>query len=81
VLEVLREPMFLLLLAGGLVYLLLGDLTEALILLIFASASVGIKTNVKVTRSRRETKVAFVFKGSLEETEANLQKIYKALTG
>ncbi|EKD62969.1 MAG: hypothetical protein ACD_52C00002G0002 [uncultured bacterium] len=46
-----------------------------------ASASVGIKTNVKVTRSRRETKVAFVFKGSLEETEANLQKIYKALTG
>lgn len=52
VLEVLREPMFLLLLAGGLVYLLLGDLTEALILLIFASASVVI-TVLQESRSER----------------------------
>lgn len=52
VLEVLREPMFLLLLAGGLVYLLLGDLTEALILLIFASVSVVI-TVLQESRSER----------------------------
>ncbi|MCJ7444378.1 MAG: cation-transporting P-type ATPase [Methanotrichaceae archaeon] len=30
--EVVKEPMFLLLVAGGLIYLLLGDLQEALIL-------------------------------------------------
>ncbi|MCT6700776.1 cation-translocating P-type ATPase [Rheinheimera sp. 4Y26] len=52
VLEVLREPMFILLLAGGLVYLLLGDLTEAVILLIFASFSVVI-TVLQESRSER----------------------------
>jgi Ca2+-transporting ATPase len=41
-LEVLREPMLALLLAGGVAYLLLGDLTEALVLLAFATFSVGI---------------------------------------
>ena len=39
-LEVLREPMLALLLAGGVAYLLLGDLSEALILLAFATFSV-----------------------------------------
>jgi len=38
------------------------------------------KTQVKLVRSRRETKVIFVFKGGLEETENRLQKVYKALT-
>ena len=38
--EVMREPMLVLLLVGGLAYLLLGDLTEAMILLAFASFSV-----------------------------------------
>ncbi|MGZ6390360.1 MAG: cation-transporting P-type ATPase, partial [Ktedonobacterales bacterium] len=33
ILEVIREPMFVLLVAGGLIYLLLGDITEALALL------------------------------------------------
>jgi len=37
-------------------------------------------TNVKLIRSRRETRVTFVFKGGLEETEERLQKIYKNLT-
>ncbi|MEJ2347919.1 MAG: ParB/RepB/Spo0J family partition protein [Patescibacteria group bacterium] len=37
-------------------------------------------TKVKLVRSRRETKINFVFKGSLEETEDRLQKVYKALT-
>lgn len=49
-LEVLREPMLLLLLAGGVAYLLLGDLTEALVLLGFATFSVVI-TVIQETRT------------------------------
>ena len=37
------------------------------------------KTQVKVARSRRETRVTFVFKGSLEDTEERLQTLYKTL--
>ncbi|HUC95059.1 MAG TPA: ParB/RepB/Spo0J family partition protein [Candidatus Saccharimonadales bacterium] len=37
--------------------------------------------SVKLIRSRRETRVIFVLKGGLEETENTLQKIYKAVTG
>ncbi|HET7641387.1 MAG TPA: cation-transporting P-type ATPase, partial [Ktedonobacteraceae bacterium] len=33
ILEIVREPMFILLIAGGIIYLLLGDIREALILL------------------------------------------------
>jgi len=42
VVDVIREPMFGLLLAAGAIYLLLGDLAEALLLLAFASISVAI---------------------------------------
>ncbi len=49
--EVLREPMLALLLAGGLGYLLLGDLTEAMILLAFATFSVVVTV---VQESRTE---------------------------
>jgi len=52
VLEVLREPMLALLLGGGLVYLLLGDLKEAFILLGFAMMSVAI-TVIQETRTER----------------------------
>jgi Ca2+-transporting ATPase len=52
VLEVLREPMLALLLGGGLIYLVLGDLKEALILLAFAMMSVVI-TVVQETRTER----------------------------
>ena len=52
VLEVLREPMLALLLGGGAVYLALGDLKEALILLVFATLSVLI-TVVQETRTER----------------------------
>jgi ParB family chromosome partitioning protein len=38
------------------------------------------KTQVKLARSRRETRITFIFKGSLEDTEERLQKVYKALT-
>lgn len=38
------------------------------------------KSQVKLVRSRRETRVTLVFKGGLEETENRLQKVYKAIT-
>jgi len=50
--EVLREPMLALLVAGGVVYLALGDLQEALILIALASFSVAI-TVVQESRSER----------------------------
>ena len=52
VLEVMREPMLVLLLGGGAVYLALGDLQEALILLAFAMVSILI-TVVQETRTER----------------------------
>jgi Ca2+-transporting ATPase len=52
VFDVLREPMLALLLAGGVVYLLLGSRDEALILLAFACLSVGI-TVVQEARTER----------------------------
>jgi Ca2+-transporting ATPase len=52
VFEVLREPMLALLIVGGAVYLLLGDLEEALVLLVFACLSVGI-TVVQEARTER----------------------------
>jgi len=39
------------------------------------------KTAVKLARTRRETRVMMVFKGSLEETEERLQKVFHALAG
>jgi P-type Ca2+ transporter type 2C len=50
ILEVLREPMLTLLIGGGMIYLILGDLKEALILLAFATLSVVI-TVVQQTRT------------------------------
>ncbi|ACB95761.1 cation-translocating P-type ATPase [Beijerinckia indica] len=50
--EVAREPMFGLLLGAGFLYLLLGDHTEALLLLVFASISVII-TVVQESRSEK----------------------------
>ncbi len=43
-LDVLREPMLLLLLVGGAIYLIFGDHAEAIILLIFASFSILVTT-------------------------------------
>ena len=50
--EVLREPMLSLLLGGGIVYLLLGDLKEAIILVAFATMSIAI-TVIQETRTER----------------------------
>lgn len=51
-LEVLREPMLAMLLAAGGVYLLLGDTTEALILIVLAGLSIAI-TIVQEARTER----------------------------
>jgi len=48
-LEVVREPMFLLLVAGALIYLLLGDVREALIL----AASIVVVMAITVVQERR----------------------------
>jgi len=50
IVDVLREPMLALLISGGSVYLLLGDVKEALILIGFALLSVGI-TVLQETRT------------------------------
>ncbi|MFZ5780583.1 MAG: cation-translocating P-type ATPase [Pseudomonadota bacterium] len=50
--DVLREPMFALLLGAGAVYLVLGDLSEALILMAFATISISISV-IQETRSER----------------------------
>ena len=42
ILEVVREPMFLLLVVGGLIYFFLGDITEALMLMGFVFVIIGI---------------------------------------
>ena len=52
VLEVLREPMFALLLASGVIYLVLGEPKDAIVLLGFATMSVLI-TVVQETRTER----------------------------
>ena len=49
---IIREPMFALLLGSGVIYLLLGSLEEALLLLFFAGSSVGIAI-VQEGRSER----------------------------
>ena len=40
--EVMKEPMFLLLIACGIIYMVLGDIQEALILLFFVFVIIGI---------------------------------------
>lgn len=37
-------------------------------------------TQVKLTRSRAETKILIVFKGNLEDTDPKLQKLFRAIT-
>lgn len=51
-LEVVREPMLALLVGGGALYLALGDVREALVLLAFATASIAI-TVVQEARTER----------------------------
>ncbi len=38
------------------------------------------KSQVKVIRSQRETRVVFIFKGGVDDTEERLQKVYKSLS-
>lgn len=55
-----------------------NDLQNALSLI--GNGESNKETSVKLIRSRRETRVVFIFKGGLEETEPKLQKVYKSLT-
>ncbi len=52
VIEVIREPMLMLLLASGIIYMFLGDTTDALILVALATMSVAI-TVVQESRTER----------------------------
>src|SRR5438045_3016825 len=52
ILEILREPMFALLLGAAVIYLVLGDLREAVVLAVFASTSVMIAV-VQESRTER----------------------------
>jgi len=52
VIDILREPMFALLLGAGAVYLALGDLKEAIVLIAFAATSVSIAL-IQETRTER----------------------------
>ncbi len=38
-------------------------------------------TSVKIVRSRRETKITFTFRGSLDDTQGRLEKLFKAVKG
>ncbi len=42
--------------------------------------ALGEKNQVKLARSRRETRITFILKGSLDETENTLQLLYKSIT-
>src|SRR3954452_25362674 len=50
--EVLREPMLLMLLAAGAIYIILGDIEEALLIVVLASASIVV-TIIQEARSER----------------------------
>lgn len=58
-----------------------GEMEKALLRSDDGEGNGSSRTNsVKLIRSRRETRVVFILKGGLEETENNLQRIYKAVT-
>ena len=79
VLEILREPMFALLLGAAAIYLVLGDLKEAIVLGIFACTSVLIAV-VQESRTERVLKSlrdltsprALVIRDGVEKREGNI---------
>jgi ParB family chromosome partitioning protein len=56
------------------------DMQKAFIPQDSESNGVSKKVNVKLIRSQRETRLVFIFKGGLEETEDKLQRVYKSVT-
>ena len=56
------------------------DMEKALVARTSDGAMSTRKNSVKLIRSRRQTRIVFVFKGWLEETENTLQRIYKSVT-
>jgi ParB family chromosome partitioning protein len=56
------------------------DMEKALVARNSDGVETSRKNSVKLIRSRRETRVVFILKGGLDETEQTLQKIYKSVT-
>ena len=57
------------------------DMEKALVATSNGNGMASIRKNsVKLIRSRRETRIVFVLKGGLDETENTLQRIYKSVT-
>ena len=57
-----------------------GEMQEALTKVSDNDEENGRDSQVKLARSRRETRVTIVLKGGLDDTEERLQKIYKSIT-
>lgn len=57
-----------------------NDMEKALIARNSDGVETSRKNSVKLIRSRRETRVLFILKGGVDETENILQKIYKSVT-
>jgi ParB family chromosome partitioning protein len=57
-----------------------GDMEKALVAVNPDGSESLRKNSVKLIRSRRETRIVFILKGGLDETEPTLQKIYKSVT-
>ncbi len=55
-----------------------SDMEKALVAT-SSNGEVARKNSVKLIRSRRETRIIFVLKGGLDETEDTLQRIYKSI--
>ena len=57
-----------------------SDMEKALSIKLENGVESARKNSVKLIRSRRETRIVFILKGGLDETENTLQRIYKSVT-
>lgn len=57
-----------------------SDMEKALVARTSDGEESARKNSVKLIRSRRETRIVFILKGGLDETEETLQRIYKSVT-
>lgn len=57
-----------------------SDMEKALIARTSDGVESARKNSVKLIRSRRETRIVFILKGGVDETEDTLQRIYKSVT-
>ena len=74
--EVIREPMLLLLVACGSTYLLLGDVQEAIILLIFVFVVIAITITHARTKMNKDR-----IEGSVEQAKGKVKEVAGKVTG